>query len=52
VQAFAGLLIKSKGRVVNVSSVGAVVNTPWIGRPLAIPIYPSIFKKDEVTSPD
>ncbi|ROV95992.1 hypothetical protein VMCG_07958 [Cytospora schulzeri] len=31
VQAFAGLLIKSKGRVVNVSSVGAVVNTPWIG---------------------
>ncbi|KAM0460964.1 hypothetical protein ACHAO4_001760 [Trichoderma viride] len=31
VQAFAGLLMKSKGRVVNVSSVGAVVNTPWIG---------------------
>lgn len=32
VQAFAGLLMKSKGRVVNVSSVGAVVNTPWIGK--------------------
>lgn len=31
-QAFAALLIKSKGRVVNVSSVGAVVNTPWIGK--------------------
>ncbi|KAL7810201.1 hypothetical protein V8C26DRAFT_258211 [Trichoderma gracile] len=31
VQAFAGQLIKSKGRVVNMSSVGAVVNTPWIG---------------------
>ncbi|RFU81868.1 nadph-dependent 1-acyldihydroxyacetone phosphate reductase [Trichoderma arundinaceum] len=31
VQAFAGQLIKSKGRVVNVSSVGSVVNTPWIG---------------------
>ncbi|GFP54598.1 hypothetical protein ACSS6W_002421 [Trichoderma asperelloides] len=31
VQAFAALLIKRKGRVVNVSSVGAVVNTPWIG---------------------
>jgi NAD(P)-dependent dehydrogenase (short-subunit alcohol dehydrogenase family) len=32
VQAFAAQLIKSKGRVVNVSSVGAVVNTPWIGK--------------------
>ncbi|EGR47349.1 uncharacterized protein TRIREDRAFT_64720 [Trichoderma reesei QM6a] len=31
VQAFAGQLIKSKGRIVNMSSVGAVVNTPWIG---------------------
>ncbi|KAL7951825.1 hypothetical protein V8C42DRAFT_305330 [Trichoderma barbatum] len=31
VQAFAAQLIKSKGRVVNMSSVGAVVNTPWIG---------------------
>lgn len=32
VQAFADLLIASQGRVVNISSVGAVVNTPWIGR--------------------
>ncbi|KAL7955517.1 hypothetical protein V8C34DRAFT_316415 [Trichoderma compactum] len=31
VQAFAPQLIKSKGRVVNMSSVGSVVNTPWIG---------------------
>ncbi|KAL2021076.1 hypothetical protein VTK56DRAFT_7495 [Thermocarpiscus australiensis] len=31
IQAFADLLIESQGRVVNVSSVGAVVNTPWIG---------------------
>lgn len=31
-QAFSGLLIKSEGRVVNVNSVGAVVNTPWIGK--------------------
>lgn len=31
VQAFSGLLIESKGRVVNISSVGGVVNTPWIG---------------------
>ncbi|KAK4107202.1 NAD(P)-binding protein [Canariomyces notabilis] len=31
IQAFSGLLIASKGRVVNISSVGAVVNTPWIG---------------------
>jgi NAD(P)-dependent dehydrogenase (short-subunit alcohol dehydrogenase family) len=31
VQAFADLLIASQGRVVNISSVGAVVNTPWIG---------------------
>ncbi|KAL1878229.1 hypothetical protein Daus18300_002146 [Diaporthe australafricana] len=30
VQAFADLLIASKGRVVNISSVGAIVNTPWI----------------------
>jgi NAD(P)-dependent dehydrogenase (short-subunit alcohol dehydrogenase family) len=33
IQAFAGLLIASQGRVVNISSVGAVVNTPWIGEP-------------------
>lgn len=32
VQAFAGQLIRSKGRIVNMSSVGAVVNTPWIGK--------------------
>jgi NAD(P)-dependent dehydrogenase (short-subunit alcohol dehydrogenase family) len=32
IQAFSGLLIASKGRVVNISSVGAVVNTPWIGK--------------------
>ncbi len=31
VQAFAHLLIASQGRIVNISSVGAVVNTPWIG---------------------
>lgn len=37
VQAFAGQLIKSKGRVVNMSSVGAVVNTPWIGKCNLIP---------------
>ncbi|KAL7938506.1 NAD(P)-binding protein [Trichoderma chlorosporum] len=30
VQAFAEQLIKSKGRIVNMSSVGSVVNTPWI----------------------
>lgn len=30
-QAFAGMLIESNGRVVNISSVAAVVNTPWIG---------------------
>ncbi|EMR62659.1 putative short-chain dehydrogenase reductase family protein [Eutypa lata UCREL1] len=30
VQAFAGLLIKTKGRVVNLSTCGAAVNTPWI----------------------
>jgi NAD(P)-dependent dehydrogenase (short-subunit alcohol dehydrogenase family) len=31
VQGFADLLIAREGRVVNLSSVGAVVNTPWIG---------------------
>lgn len=30
-QAFANLLIESKGRVVNISSVAGVINTPWIG---------------------
>lgn len=29
VQAFANSLIKSKGRIVNLSTCGAVVNTPW-----------------------
>ena len=33
VQAFSDLLILRRGRIVNVSSVGAFVNTPWIGRP-------------------
>lgn len=31
IQAFADLLIASQGKIVNVSSVGAIVNTPWIG---------------------
>lgn len=30
VRGFAGLLIESKGRIVNVSTVGAVLNTPWM----------------------
>lgn len=30
IQAFAGLLIASRGRVINISSCGAVVNCPWI----------------------
>ncbi|KAK2611715.1 hypothetical protein N8I77_005039 [Diaporthe amygdali] len=29
-QAFAGLLMKSSGRIVNVSTVGSVLNMPWI----------------------
>lgn len=31
VKAFSDLLIESRGRIVNMSSVGAVVNMPWIG---------------------
>lgn len=31
IQAFSQLLIASRGRVVNISTCGAVVNTPWIG---------------------
>ncbi|CAG8952177.1 hypothetical protein HYFRA_00000916 [Hymenoscyphus fraxineus] len=31
IKAFSGLLIASRGRIVNMSSVGALVNTPWIG---------------------
>lgn len=30
IQAFADLLIGTRGRIVNVSTVGSVVNTPWI----------------------
>jgi NADP-dependent 3-hydroxy acid dehydrogenase YdfG len=42
IQGFADLLIANRGRVVNLSSVGAVVNTPWIGisfSPTSIYIY-------------
>lgn len=38
VQAFAGLLVERRGRVVNVSSVGGVVNVPWHGL-----FFPSSF---------
>lgn len=31
IQAFAPLLIQSKGTIVNISSLGAVVNTPYLG---------------------
>lgn len=31
IQAFSGMLIAQKGRIVNVSSVGAALNKPWIG---------------------
>lgn len=31
IQAFAGLLIERRGRIVNVSTVGSIVHTPWIG---------------------
>ncbi|ROV87981.1 hypothetical protein VPNG_10339 [Cytospora leucostoma] len=30
IQAFADLLIASRGAIVNISTVGAVINTPWI----------------------
>jgi NAD(P)-dependent dehydrogenase (short-subunit alcohol dehydrogenase family) len=32
VQGFADLLITSKGKIINISTVGAIVNTPWIGK--------------------
>jgi len=31
-KAFMPLLVKAKGTVINISSVGAVVHTPWIGK--------------------
>ena len=34
VQSFSQLLIAKRGRVVMISSAGALVNTPWIGMPL------------------
>lgn len=39
IQAFSGLLIASKGRIVNVSAVGAFVNVPFIGK------WPFLFVK-------
>jgi NAD(P)-dependent dehydrogenase (short-subunit alcohol dehydrogenase family) len=38
IQGFADLLVANRGRVVNLGSVGAVVNTPWIGNPLPSPL--------------
>ena len=38
IQACSDLLISSKGRIINMSSVGAVVNTPWIGK-LAVSLF-------------
>lgn len=32
IQAFTPLLLQSKGMVVNISSVGGILNTPWIGK--------------------
>jgi NAD(P)-dependent dehydrogenase (short-subunit alcohol dehydrogenase family) len=32
IQAFADLLIEGRGRVVNISTCGALAKTPWIGR--------------------
>ena len=42
IQAFADLLIASQGRIVNVSTVGAIVNTPWIGE--STDCYVDIFR--------
>lgn len=40
VQAFAELLIKTKGRIVNLSTCGAAVNTPWICAYTVLLIHP------------
>lgn len=40
IQAVAPLLLSRGGRVVNISSVGAVVPTPWIGTSISFPRSP------------
>ena len=32
IKVFVPLLVKSKGTVVNISSIGAVIHAPWIGQ--------------------
>lgn len=39
IQAFAELLIKSKGHIVNLSTCGAALNTPWICAYIVLPVY-------------
>ncbi|KAE8367016.1 hypothetical protein BDV27DRAFT_155397 [Aspergillus caelatus] len=39
IQACSDLLITSKGRIINISSVGAVVNPPWIGNYSLLPFF-------------
>lgn len=41
VQAFSGLLIAGRGRIVNVSTVGAIVHTPWICMFFTLLPYPT-----------
>jgi 1-acylglycerone phosphate reductase len=38
-KAFMPLVAKVKGTVVNISSVGAVVHTPWIGKSVPQPMF-------------
>lgn len=49
IQGFADLLVARRGRVVNLSSVGAVVNTPWIG--ICFPLFSIFFFSSSLSSP-
>ncbi len=51
IQAFADQLIKSKGRIVNMSSCGAAVNTPWICTYLALYCFRDSFCCHPFSSP-
>lgn len=50
IQAFAGLLIESRGQLVNVSTVGSLLNTPWIGTSVPPPIPKLLPINPDLTS--
>ena len=51
IQAFAPLLIQTKGRIVNLSTCGAAINTPWIGMSFLLLPCPTAARAHLVLTP-